>query len=289
MTHASADKGPFRAAETPRQAVLRRLPQLSFGGAPIGNLYAGVAEADAIAAVRHAWQLGVRHFDTAPYYGYGLSETRLGAALAGISRADYSLSTKVGRLLLDVDDAGATADDGFAVRGRRRAAETQGLVDPMFVFAQIHVVQEDAAFARHAREEQQPADAFERTARVFADVDRAVVRVKLGNHAPALRAEQDRTMTPAQLPDLADVRMAAIKLAGPRAAGQHATRHAVTTAQQMQQRFLQQHVAEATETDDQRNLRPRGPVWRRHAEDCSRPAGGGRLGANYRYARLNET
>lgn len=119
MTHASADKGPLHAAETPRQAVLRRLPQLSFGGAPIGNLYAGVAEADAIAAVRHAWQLGVRHFDTAPYYGYGLSETRLGAALAGISRADYSLSTKVGRLLLDVDDAGATADDGFAVRGRQ--------------------------------------------------------------------------------------------------------------------------------------------------------------------------
>lgn len=119
MTHASADKGPLHAAETPRQAVLRRLPQLSFGGAPIGNLYAGVAEADAIATVRHAWQLGVRHFDTAPYYGYGLSETRLGAALAGISRTDYSLSTKVGRLLLDVDDAGATADDGFAVRGRQ--------------------------------------------------------------------------------------------------------------------------------------------------------------------------
>ncbi|OOG47313.1 oxidoreductase [Rhodanobacter sp. C06] len=99
--------------------VSRRLPPLSFGGAPIGNLYAGVAEDDALAAVQHAWRSGIRHFDTAPYYGYGLSESRLGAALAGIPRSDYSLSTKVGRLLLDADASQPAADDGFAVSGHR--------------------------------------------------------------------------------------------------------------------------------------------------------------------------
>lgn len=118
MTHASAESEPRRPAEAPEQ-MTRRLPPLSFGGAPIGNLYAGVAENEAIDTVQHAWRLGVRHFDTAPYYGYGLSETRLGTALAGIPRADYSLSTKVGRLLLDADDSQPAPDDGFAVRGRQ--------------------------------------------------------------------------------------------------------------------------------------------------------------------------
>ena len=117
MTHASADAALSRSMRAPGREAVRRLPRLSFGGAPIGNLYAGVAEGDAIDAVQHAWRLGVRHFDTAPYYGYGLSESRLGAALAGTPRASYSLSTKVGRLLLDADDA--TADDGFAVSGHR--------------------------------------------------------------------------------------------------------------------------------------------------------------------------
>lgn len=119
MTHASADAVPSGSAGTPGRAVARRLPRLSFGGAPIGNLYAGVAEGDAIGAVQHAWRLGIRHFDTAPYYGYGLGETRLGAALAGLPRTDYSLSTKVGRLLQDADDGQSAPHDGFAVSGRQ--------------------------------------------------------------------------------------------------------------------------------------------------------------------------
>ena len=117
MTHASADAASPRSAGAPGREATRRLPRLSFGGAPIGNLYAGVAEGDAIDTVQHAWRQGVRHFDTAPYYGYGLSESRLGAALAGIPRTDYSLSTKVGRLLQDAD--GSQPDDGFAVSGRQ--------------------------------------------------------------------------------------------------------------------------------------------------------------------------
>ncbi len=81
---------------------------LALGGAPLGNLYAAVGDADAIAVVRHAVQAGVGYFDTAPHYGNGLSERRFGAALAGVPRERYLLSTKVGRLL--VADARAPAD-----------------------------------------------------------------------------------------------------------------------------------------------------------------------------------
>ncbi|RXD62895.1 aldo/keto reductase, partial [Xanthomonas perforans] len=95
-----------------------QLSALGFGAAPIGNLYTEVDEADALAAVAGAFEAGIRHFDTAPYYGYGLSEARLGRGLAGVPRADYTLSTKVGRCVYD--DAHAVAGrDGFAVAGRR--------------------------------------------------------------------------------------------------------------------------------------------------------------------------
>ncbi|RBB25027.1 aldo/keto reductase, partial [Xanthomonas oryzae pv. oryzae] len=84
-----------------------QLSTLGFGAAPIGNLYTEVDEADALAAVAGAFEAGIRHFDSAPYYGYGLSEARLGRGLAGIPRADYTLSTKVGRCVYD--DAQAVA------------------------------------------------------------------------------------------------------------------------------------------------------------------------------------
>lgn len=79
----------------------RRLPfsALGFGAAPLGNMYRRLEEHDAEAAVRRAWALGMRYFDTAPLYGHGLSEVRVGAALRGLPREDYVLSTKVGRLL----------------------------------------------------------------------------------------------------------------------------------------------------------------------------------------------
>jgi len=119
MTHASADTALPRSPGAPGREAPRQLPRLSFGGAPIGNLYAGVPDHDAIDTARHALRLGIRHFDTAPYYGYGLSESRLGEALADIPRDEYSLSTKVGRLLQDADDGEPAPDDGFAVRGRQ--------------------------------------------------------------------------------------------------------------------------------------------------------------------------
>lgn len=95
-----------------------RLASLAFGGAPAGNLYAGVGDEAAQETIAHAWRHGIRHFDTAPYYGYGLSETRIGNALQGIERASYTLSTKVGRLT-DVDEGRKDRSDGFAVDGRR--------------------------------------------------------------------------------------------------------------------------------------------------------------------------
>ncbi|WP_149193147.1 aldo/keto reductase [Luteimonas suaedae] len=90
---------------------------LGFGGAPIGNLYAPVDAAEAEAAVAAALASGVRYFDTAPYYGYGLGEARLGDALAGQVRAELVISTKAGRRI--EDEATAQGRDGFAVAGRR--------------------------------------------------------------------------------------------------------------------------------------------------------------------------
>src|ERR1700741_3943498 len=81
---------------------------LGFGGAPLGNLFAAIAEDDALKLVRHAYDRGIRYFDTAPHYGNGLSEHRMGAALRGLRRDAYVLSTKVGRLL--VPDAHAPRD-----------------------------------------------------------------------------------------------------------------------------------------------------------------------------------
>jgi aryl-alcohol dehydrogenase-like predicted oxidoreductase len=72
---------------------------LGLGGAPIGNLYVGVSDEQAHATVEAAWDAGIRYFDTAPLYGHGQSEQRLGRVLRSRPRGDYVLSSKVGRLL----------------------------------------------------------------------------------------------------------------------------------------------------------------------------------------------
>ncbi|ONI91065.1 aldo/keto reductase [Saccharothrix sp. ALI-22-I] len=89
---------------------------LGFGGAGIGNLYRAVDDVTAAAAVDAAWEAGVRYFDTAPHYGLGLSERRLGRALAERPRGDYVVSTKVGRALVPNPGGAAHTDDqGFDV------------------------------------------------------------------------------------------------------------------------------------------------------------------------------
>jgi D-threo-aldose 1-dehydrogenase len=72
---------------------------LGLGTAPLGGLYETVDEDAALAVVTRAWELGIRYFDTAPYYGSGLAERRLGAVLRDRPRDDFVVSTKVGRLL----------------------------------------------------------------------------------------------------------------------------------------------------------------------------------------------
>lgn len=77
-----------------------RLDRLGFGAAGLGNLLGVVSEEEAQATLQAAWDAGIRHFDTAPHYGLGLSERRLGAFLADMPREEYILTTKVGRLLV---------------------------------------------------------------------------------------------------------------------------------------------------------------------------------------------
>jgi D-threo-aldose 1-dehydrogenase len=84
-----------------RTAVM--MPTFGLGGGTLGNLYRPLADEDATAIVHAALDLGVRYFDTAPFYGFGLSERRIGAALAA-REAKPILSTKVGRLLEPTDD-----------------------------------------------------------------------------------------------------------------------------------------------------------------------------------------
>lgn len=79
-----------------------KLPgQLGFGTAPLGNMFRAIPEDEAQATVEAAWNAGVRYFDTAPFYGSGLSEIRLGQSLSQYHRDDFVLSTKVGRVILD--------------------------------------------------------------------------------------------------------------------------------------------------------------------------------------------
>ena len=73
--------------------------RLGLGTAPIAGLYEAVDDALAAATLERAWSLGVRRFDTAPLYGSGLAEVRLGRALRGRPRDAFVVSTKVGRLL----------------------------------------------------------------------------------------------------------------------------------------------------------------------------------------------
>ncbi|MFC9398241.1 aldo/keto reductase [Streptomyces sp. NPDC057027] len=98
-----------------------RVTELAFGAAAIGNLFTAVTDAEAEQAVHAAWDAGVRYFDTAPHYGLGLSERRLGAALRSHPRNEYVVSSKVGRVLEPTP--GAQGDDlanGFAVPATHR-------------------------------------------------------------------------------------------------------------------------------------------------------------------------
>ena len=91
----------------------RALPRLGMGTAGIGNLYAPVSDETARATVAEAWAAGIRYFDTAPHYGFGLAERRLGEALTALDTDRQAIvSTKVGRLLAPTEN-GARERHGF--------------------------------------------------------------------------------------------------------------------------------------------------------------------------------
>jgi D-threo-aldose 1-dehydrogenase len=92
-----------------------QVTELSLGAASIGNLFTEVDEEAARATIDAAWDGGVRAFDTAPHYGLGLSERRLGDALRHRPRSEYVISTKVGRLLQPVPPPYGRDREGFAV------------------------------------------------------------------------------------------------------------------------------------------------------------------------------
>lgn len=94
------------------------LTRLGLGTAPLGGLFAPVSEEDAETTIARAWSLGVRYFDTAPLYGFGLAEQRLGRFLRAQPRDTYVISTKVGRLLRA--DAAAAEDDHYKGTPRLR-------------------------------------------------------------------------------------------------------------------------------------------------------------------------
>jgi D-threo-aldose 1-dehydrogenase len=107
----------MRTSRLGRSAV--EVTELGFGGGPLGGLFAPLDDDTAAAALAAAWDCGIRYFDTAPHYGIGHSERRTGDWLRGKPRAEYTLSTKVGRLLVSQDPAGRT-DESFAVPATHR-------------------------------------------------------------------------------------------------------------------------------------------------------------------------
>ena len=90
------------------------VPVFGFGGAHLGELYARVPEPEAQATLDAAWEAGVRFFDTAPWYGRGLSEHRLGAFLRTKPRKDFILNTKVGRYLARPADPATFSGEPWA-------------------------------------------------------------------------------------------------------------------------------------------------------------------------------
>jgi D-threo-aldose 1-dehydrogenase len=95
--HKERKVDPFKTRQLGATEV--RLPQFGFGAAPLGELFTKVSEQDGEATLAAAWDAGVRYFDTAPWYGRGQSEHRVGRFLYRQTRQDVILSTKIGRIL----------------------------------------------------------------------------------------------------------------------------------------------------------------------------------------------
>jgi D-threo-aldose 1-dehydrogenase len=96
-----------------------QVTELGFGGGPLGGLFEPLSDECAAQTLEAAWDSGIRYFDTSPHYGIGHSERRTGELLRGKPREEWTLSTKVGRLLVPQDPAGRM-DETFAVPATHR-------------------------------------------------------------------------------------------------------------------------------------------------------------------------
>jgi D-threo-aldose 1-dehydrogenase len=102
---------------------MARLGPLVFGGAPIGGLYERVSEEEAHATLAAAWDAGIRAFDTAPHYGVGLSERRIGDFLVGRPRDEFIVSTKVGRRLVPASGQVEGVDEFYGTPAMARVRD----------------------------------------------------------------------------------------------------------------------------------------------------------------------
>lgn len=102
------------------------LSHLTLGCASIGGLFSACDDETAAGGLAAAWDVGIRTFDTAPHYGVGLSEERLGAFLATKPRSEFVVSTKVGRLLVPTDEDVEGVDGFYGTPKRRRVRDYSG-------------------------------------------------------------------------------------------------------------------------------------------------------------------
>lgn len=107
------------------------IDRLGLGMVPLGNMFSAVSDAEAAATLEAWWARGLRTFDVAPVYGYGIAERRLGAFLAGRRREDFVVSTKVGRLLR----RGGPSEPGLWHAGARKFRNTPDGIEPVFDFS----------------------------------------------------------------------------------------------------------------------------------------------------------
>ncbi|MGZ0712296.1 aldo/keto reductase (plasmid) [Coraliomargarita sp. W4R53] len=98
------------------------MTELGLGTAQLGDLYTPIDQTEAEAIVAAAWDSGIRYFDTAPHYGLGTGERRLGLALAGQPRNEFTISSKVGRLIVEHED-GVAREWDFTEAGVTRSVE----------------------------------------------------------------------------------------------------------------------------------------------------------------------
>jgi D-threo-aldose 1-dehydrogenase len=156
-----------------------RVPRLAFGTAPLASVFWGNEEATAEAAVAHAVGAGVRFFDTAPLYGLGESEARLGRGLSGVGRGEVLVATKFGRTLVGAgEDREAVFDFGYDAVRRSLAASLERLGRSSIDIAHVHDPDDHLG------------QSIEGTYRALAELrdQRVVKAVSLGTNVPGTLA-----------------------------------------------------------------------------------------------------